>query len=212
MPTLISNKNKYIFIHIPKCAGTSIASYLNDYENKSYLVKFFNYCSIKIGIKKKIVFNSSFNPIIFPKLIHDHEKAGQLRKIIGINIYNQYFKFCFVRNPWSRSLSRYNYFNSVSKFKISFKDFLLRDFQPQKERISDSKGNIIVDFIGRYENFEDDLKEILFKIDIEFKKEKLPHSNKTKIIKDYRKHYNEECFSIVKDKYFEDIKFFNYKF
>ena len=212
MPTLISNKKKYIFIHIPKCAGTSISSYIGNYEKKSYFIKLFNYFSRKTGIKKKIYFNIHSTNFMFPNFISDHEKAREIRKIIGKNIYDDYFKFCFVRNPWARSVSRYNYFNSISKSKISFKNYLLKDFQPQKERISDSKGNIIVDFIGRYENFEDDFKKVLNKINISYKKEKLQHFNKTQTAKDYKTYYDQECFNIIKNKYYEDIEFFKYKF
>ncbi len=212
MPTLISNRKNYIFIHIPKCAGTSIAKYLNKYDNDSISIKLFNYITRRFGSKKNIFFHGPFLSFFNPKFINDHETAYNLKKIIGEKEFERYFKFCFVRNPWARSLSRYNYYIYHSKSKITFKEFLNKDFQPQLKRISDNSGNILVDFIGSFENFDKDFQKILNIIKIDYKKENLMHINKTKFIDDYKKYYDEECFQIVDKKYAEDIKYFDYKF
>ena len=41
----------------------------------------------------------------------EHSSAYQIRKIVGEPLWNQYFTFTIVRNPFDRILSRFYYFN-----------------------------------------------------------------------------------------------------
>ena len=212
MSTIISNKYKYIFIHIPKNAGMFITGYLNNFENKPVTIKYFNKIINICGIKKNLYF---VNEEIFKNrylLFSNHERAREIKNKIGNLSYSNYFKFAFVRNPWERCVSRYNYFKLVSNKKIKFYDFLNIDFQPQKKRIENEQGKIIIDFIGRYENLYDDLKYILDKTKIPFIKDKIKVVNQSKKINDFREYYDEKTYNLVKQKYKEDINFFSYKF
>ncbi|MCC5796454.1 MAG: sulfotransferase family 2 domain-containing protein [Methylophaga sp.] len=67
------NKNKFIFIHVPKAAGTSLKTALNlSFRDAGHL------------------------PLTYYEHLHPEE-------------YREFYKFAFVRNPWSRLLSAYNY-------------------------------------------------------------------------------------------------------
>ena len=68
----ISYSSKFIFIHVPKNAGTSI--------HKS------------VGLDKSI-----------------HVTLKQYIKLLGKEQYESMFSFAFVRNPFSRFISLYNY-------------------------------------------------------------------------------------------------------
>jgi len=37
----------------------------------------------------------------------DHYRAKEEKKILQENVWNDFFKFCFVRNPWDRQVSLY---------------------------------------------------------------------------------------------------------
>lgn len=89
---LISNSKKIIFLHTWKTGGTSIKKALNSFRDKT----------------------SPFNDNNHFK----HITAVKLREyLVDKNIFDQYFKFLFIRNPWDVQVSYYFY---VMQKKKSF--------------------------------------------------------------------------------------------
>ena len=137
---------------------------------------------------------------------------------------DDYFSWSFVRNPWGRLVSTYinkilnkhdggiGYNWSQSK---SFKDFILKI---EKTDIADSDRHIRslytffprdIDYVGKFENLQQDFDIICDKIGIPHKE--LPHKNKTNH-KHYTEYYDEETKQIVAEKYAKDIEYFGYEF
>jgi chondroitin 4-sulfotransferase 11 len=140
--------------------------------------------------------------------------------------YSSYFKFAFVRNPWERCLSAHRWFIQNDDLgNIPFRKFMhtyfsepslqsctRRYFQKmdlQKNWITDGDDKIIIDFIGRFENLQEDFNTICDRIGIP--KQQLPHRNKTNH-KHYTEYYDGETRQIVAEKYAKDIEMFGYKF
>ena len=159
-----------------------------------------------------------------------HDSSIEIIKKFGIEIWNSYFSFSIIRNPWDRFLSEYiwqgNNFKTAIETKwgnknISFVDFCKSDFNwyPEYERsrlsktqlsfLTDDKGKICVDKLIKFENLQEEFSGVFDKIGIA--KMKIPHRNKTKH-KSYWKYYNDETIEIVTKKFEEDIKFFGYEF
>jgi len=90
---------KTVFLHIPKTGGTTVKRLL--------------------GIRQ---FNSE-NPEVIPS--PQHLTCALLRTEMGCEKYDSYFKFTFVRNPWSRLVSEYFWRQSVPKRRLamSFPEF-----------------------------------------------------------------------------------------
>jgi len=74
----------------------------------------------------------------------------------------------------------------------------------------DKKGDPIVDFIGRYENLQEDFNKVCKAIGIA--PVKLLHKNKSERPKDYREAYNNKTKEIVARVFAKDIELFKYTF
>jgi hypothetical protein len=191
---MIFDKHKCIFIHVPKCAGSSIEQFLN---GGSFDSKATNY-------------NSCCGWDNENKIWMQHATAEQINNLYT-DKFDEYFKFAIVRNPWDRALSDYFWMQNEIRAKDSFKNFLLLQgrfndrrlrfpmlnsesradhFLPQHEFILNRKGEQIVDFVGKFENIKEDFGVICDRISIS--KTQLPHQNKGKKSKHYTEYYDGE--------------------
>ena len=139
--------------------------------------------------------------------------------------WNNYFKFCFVRNPYSKAFSDYRW--STRNIKgVSFKEFLERVNDPMRPdpewAVPTPKENwplytvndeIVVDFVGKYESITDDMSKICAKIGVPFNPEKFPHAknflNKSSNYRDWYTKYEKD---LVYKIYHKEIDYFGYKF
>jgi hypothetical protein len=151
----------------------------------------------------------------------DHIKAREVKKYLDPEIYNTYFKFTFVRNPWDWQVSLYHFMlqyqnhpqhKLVTKMK-TFDEYIEwrinNDMELQSEFVTDVHGNKIVDFIGRFENIQQDFNQILSHIGLE--PIELPYINKSKH-KYYKEYYNEHTKKLIGTAFKQDIELFNYDF
>jgi hypothetical protein len=193
------DENRCIFIHVPKNGGISIANGL-------------------FGEKR---------------MLGGHYSVEFYRMVFGAD-FDAYFKFAICRNPWDRLVSAYHYLKSggldfrdvewatkhLSPYD-TFEVFILNwltpqnihkgmHFTPQHEFICDGKGNIAVDYVGRFENMAQSFAEIAKEIGQHTKT--LPHSNRSPRKNDYRPYYTNEMAARVADVYAQDIKTFGYEF
>jgi len=79
----------------------------------------------------------------------------------------------------------------------------------QLDYLVDCNNNLLVDFIGRFENFQDDLLEVSNRIGIELKS--IPHSNRSPH-RHYSSFYTPETEMIVRVRFQKDIEYFGYEF
>ena len=76
--------------------------------------------------------------------------------------------------------------------------------------ITDDKGDILVDYIGKFENLQEEFDIICKKLNIP--KIILPHVNKDSSKESYKNYYTSESMELINKAFEKDIKQFNYKF
>tara|TARA_Y100000004_G_C8839070_1_gene379666 strand:- start:42 stop:563 length:522 start_codon:yes stop_codon:yes gene_type:complete len=143
-----------------------------------------------------------------------HGSATTIRKLVGEDIWNDYFKFTFVRNPYEKIVSQYHYNAHKWGFKDSTFEEYIKAWNAGK-RISTypqshlSYINEKLDFIGRFENLQQDFNIVCDKIGIP--QQQLPHKNKSKH-KHYTEYYDDKLKEIVAERYAKDLVHFGYSF
>ena len=205
---MINHKHKFIFIHIPKTGGTSIEDTL---------------FSRKTRTKKNLWGGYDSNKYQDGGL--QHLMATHILNEVGEDMFSKYFKFSFVRNPWDKLVSQFKYNRNrydlreiigVDK-ETKFHEYLIKlnstrnhvQWDYQHKFIYKECGKILVDFIGKFENLQQDFNFVCDKIGIP--QQQLPHKNKSKH-KHYTEYYDDETKQIVAEKYAKDIEYFGYEF
>lgn len=83
----------------------------------------------------------------------------------------------------------------------------------QIEYLMNQRGELLVDFVGRFERLRGDLAAVFSRVGLEpsLVENTLPHKNKT-LRGHYRDFYTSETESIVREKFTRDIEYFGYEF
>ncbi len=117
-------------------------------------------------------------------------------------------------NEWDRTffddeLSRYDNFHDFVRNWLTPENITKHHhFKPQYSYIIDKYNRVSVDYIGYFENIEDDFETIKKKIGVDARLEKKNAVNR----KSYTDYYDDETIAIVESVYEKDIKLFNYCF
>lgn len=214
---MIDLERKIIFIHNPKTAGTSIERALFFKDRKpprgdgEYL-------------REELFGWDSKN-----KIFTQHATITEIKNVYNIDV-STFFSFGFVRNPFDRLVSAWKHFQRHFKTEIRLHEYfetqVINGLEPQCKQNKNSrsdwvreqyefftdetKENICVDFIGRFENLEQDFS----KISTILQNEKLPEAklNKSNRVADYKHYYDQQLAFEVKKHYSKDLELFKYEF
>ena len=214
---LLSIKYNFLFVHIAKTAGTSVRSTLERYRRRDpyYLPQFL--CS-------RISHLTGHR--IACKLPR-HAKVIAAYEMLPREQFERLFKFAFVRNPWDLQVSSYHHLRRERPHLVGDRDFeafLRYKLDPQRpyqyhidtsidlqtDYLIDLHGNLLVDFIGRFERLEDDFREICRRIGIP--SPELAHKRQATDRKDYRSYYTPDTAALVAEHFRPDIDRLNYRF
>jgi hypothetical protein len=176
---IISNSNRFIFIHVPKCAGSTITNLLSPHSRWN---------DIELGVTT--LGEAVQQPYQQRFRLWKHAGADLVREVLGEKLFGSYFKFAFVRNPLFRVMSFYTFIqklhchpseqvrNMVSQWPISealresadFAEFIRhpRFVEPSMSRLLTETGTpgprVLVDFVGRVEHFDHDIATVFDRI------------------------------------------------
>lgn len=202
---MIIHAKRLIFVHIQKTGGNAIAAALGQDPN----------CPEK------------------------HFLARDLLALYGAEVWDSYFKFAFVRNPWDRLVSwwsmidahradaeRTKRLNPFQRFILerarTFPEFLencdveIVDadgpkfiFRNQLDYLTDESGQLLVDFVGRFETLQQNFDRVTEKaLGATLP---LPHVNRSRH-SHYREYFTPQLADKVARRFAPDIEAFGYAF
>ncbi len=202
---MINTVDRLIFVHIQKTGGSSISAALSGQHSPP----------------------------------EKHLSAVELRELYGPETWDSCFRFSIVRNPWDRLVSwwsmidahreKYNAGAKLNGFQqyvlshaTSFEEFLTRCdkevtdpdgvkwiYRNQIDHLTDAHGQVMVDFIGRFEALARDF-DTACHLGCGHSV-KLPRIN-VSVHEHYTTYYTPKLVSLVAERFRKDIQQFGYTF
>lgn len=195
---IISDTHKFIFIAIPKTGTHSVREVLTEYATDYH---------VGTGGGVSIPHKSRFPE--FANFHHGHLTASQMNSVVNIA---DYYTFCVFRNPYSRAVSLWSFYTKHQNPKPNILEFFKNEgvysrilFKPQSYFITNSEGFLLVDYIIKFENYQNGLNHVLNQLQIPIKNLSVINSSEHD---DFQKYYKEypELEKIIRDKYSSDFK------
>jgi hypothetical protein len=173
---IVSHQHRFVFVKTRKTAGSSIEAALSPIAGPDAVV---TPLLEELPDHRPRNWRASFNPV--PELLanpraarwtlkqwrrrmgfYSHLPADRARLRLGRDRWDEYFTFCFERDPWDKVTSMYFWNTRQDPSPPPFEVWVER----RRRELSDwhlytSRGRIIVDFVGRYERLEADLRAAL---------------------------------------------------
>jgi hypothetical protein len=216
---ILSHTYRFIFIHVAKTGGMSVREALEPFcvEPERFVMR-----------RPAKMIQDRVNPLyqVWETLLL-HAKASDAKRELPPEIFDRYFKFVFVRNPWDWMVSMYHFvlrepdaprhdevkalgsFDAWVEWAVSTPNPFPKGVSGvQSDMVTDAEGNLLVDFVGAYESLAEDFAEVARILGIPAG---LPHVNQS-VHKDYRTYYNDRTRAIVAERLRADIERFDYSF
>ncbi len=207
---IISPKRRFVFVHIPKTGGTSLALALEDRAAAD---------DILIGDTPKAKRRRGrLKTLNAPGRLWKHSTLRDIAGLFGAD----FFVVTLVRNPWDRMVSYYHWLR-VQRFdhpavmlaqQYEFAGFLRQELiqstlrrSPYASYVTDINGEDRCTLYARLEHPED-LAPFCEHLGFELS---IPHVNKSERRTDWRSYYDAEGFEIVRGIAAVDIERFGYQ-
>jgi Sulfotransferase family len=224
---IVSHTHKYIFIKSLKTAGTSIEAALSQHCVGDDMVTPLGDYWFNRDERGKWI-HSSMNAEGFSQ----HDPASEVKRKVPPDVWDNYFKFSIVRNPWDRVVSLFSWearnrpemkpakrfyhrlgvpFNEFKETKRLFREFVAGDWTTN-DRFYLIDGQPCLDYVIRYERLAEDFAQVCGRVGLPMVA--LPHL-KTGLRPGehgYTEYYDEAGKTIVADRHQNDIRLFGYGF
>lgn len=234
---LVSHRKKFIYTKTAKTAGTSVESYFEPYCMPEGEWQEEHSRDMHVSEAGIIGFRGAKRPIGTEWF--NHMSAKKIKEKLGDDVWNAYFKFCVVRDPFDKAVSAFYHFKKAREGSgkdpvgLTLKQRLKKILRPEPKFDSVREefehwlaggamvldrdkyvidGEFCLDEVIRYESLQDDLKSVCEKIGVEFEPARLPEFKKG--IRDDKvglsEIYTPKSIEIVADLYAYELNRFGY--
>jgi len=207
---IVSHRHRFIFAAVPKTGTHAVRRALREHLDDTDLEQ------VGLFVNKRFPWED------LAAIRHGHLPLRQIRPYLGDAVFEAYFKFAFVRNPFDRF--------------VSYCAFMLRDgdvfqqrpqdvmrhflfveppvdhvlFQPQASLLLAEDGvGLLTDAVGRVEDMQGSYDTICARIGIASRPlERVNDSRR----EDYRRYYDQDLIDGVAARYARDLEVFGYGF
>jgi len=207
---LISDSHQFIFLRMRKVASTSMKTILLPLSVPRPNGRLAH-------LKSRAKLEWDYHKYVFRA--HDDISAAQRR--MPAELFDRYFKFTFVRNPWDRLVSEYEFLlrktehgrhERVKKLG-GFGEFIRMQI-PRRDAyqinmMCDRHGKVLMDFIGKLENLQDDWKTVCERTGIPYQELQRKNASERSHYQDY---YDSESRQLVARHWAREIELFGYRF
>ncbi|MEL6453213.1 MAG: sulfotransferase family 2 domain-containing protein [Cyanobacteria bacterium J06623_5] len=212
-----------IFIAVPKTGTTSVRTQIRPKGKALISNPHLNIMQVRDVLYAYLLKTSLGQNINYPTegVLTDAEIRNNSRQI-----FNSFFKFSSVRNPWARAVSLYFRTQGVQvSQKISFDDFCEGHHhasdtclhptlhQNQLDWLVDESGQVVLDYIYKLEDFSEAINEISKRTDGRIQlQNKTSNKNPKSNSSSYRDIYSDYTRRLIAKRFEKDIDFFEYTF
>jgi hypothetical protein len=162
-----------------------------------------------------------------------HMPAARIKALVGDSVWDSYFKFCVVRNPFDKAVSAFHYFErrqdeytGIDKLKAKIERLLQGSSSVKRFRrwLADGRfyddsdkymidGKVAVDYFIRYEDLSGGVEHVCQKLDLPFEPDRLPRllSGIRPEGKDLSSYFDEKSIDIITHKYAWQLDRFGYR-
>lgn len=176
---IVCNEHEFIFLKSGKTAGTSLEIGLSKFCGPSDIITEI-YSPEDEAIRTELGYPGPRNYLIpprrynlkdwarltvkrTPRKFYNHIGAEEARRYMSKRVWDRYFKFCVVRNPFDLVISFY-YWRCQDEPRPSIMEFLrtgpMHRLKETGYDLYTSGGEVAVDHLMRYERLADELDEL----------------------------------------------------
>ncbi len=214
---LISTSHKFIFVHVPKSAGSSVTNVLRPYclpKNRTLWRRLLTFLPVRENVEK----------VYF----RQHETAANIRAKLGSQVFDDFVSFGIVRNPFDHAVSLFEFLKKQTArnsgrvvAELTFYEFMQLRSKPQRfaleesplkmadqaSRLVDERGNIIVTEVLHLEKLADEFPRLCAKLGLPPIEMVVMNTSKRNAIADY---YDAATVALVRQHYARDFALFGY--
>lgn len=229
---LVSHRHKFIYTKTIRTASSSVEAYFEPACREKDLTQFGVHKTEEDSAAGIVGSCGSDQRHI---RWYDHMSASEIKQNLPDEQWNEYFKFCTIRNPFDKLVSAYHFYDWLientkgwKKAKLIFAHGLIprrdkneikrfrqwlawtRWFTDQQHYMID--GKICLDFFIRYESLLKDIQTVCNKVNYPFDTEKLPRFNSQSRSRSRKlaEYYDSQAIERVRNRFRFELEYFEY--